>query len=161
MRQIGAVIAAALLMWASFPPLEWGLLVFVAPAPFLWALRRVATAREAGWLGFLFGAVFFGSMLSWIFVLGWVAWVPLTILMGLWAMGYGLIMYLARTWSVWRWWTMAIGGWALWEWLRATYPLGGSRGSAGYAMDACLAARVGGGWRPGGCADRRAPPRPH
>ena len=84
MRQIGAVLVAALLMWASFPPLNWGFLVFIAPAPFLWALRRVDTAREAGWLGFLFGALFFGSMLSWIFVHGAVAWFPPSIVMALW-----------------------------------------------------------------------------
>lgn len=129
------MLAAAVLMWMSFPPLDLGFLVFVAPAPFLWALRRVETAREAGWLGFLFGFAFFGAMLSWIFVLGAVAWVPLTLVMALWATGYALIMYRARTWSVWRWWTMAMGGWALWEWLRSIFPLGGFPwGSVGYAI---------------------------
>lgn len=122
-------------MWASFPPLEWALLIFVAPAPFLWALRRAATPREAGWLGFLFGFVFFGSMLSWIFLLGWVAWFPLTIIMALWATGYGLLLYLARSWSSWRWWFMAMGVWALMEWLRSIFPLGGFPwGSAGHAI---------------------------
>ena len=135
MRQVGAVLVAAVLMWMSFPPLDFGFLIFVAPAPFLWALRRASTAREAGWLGFLFGFAFFGSMLSWIFVLGAVAWIPLTIMMALWATGYALLMYVARTWSVWRWWTMAMGGWALWEWLRSIWPLGGFPwGSAGYPI---------------------------
>ena len=135
MRQIGAVLFSAFLMWASFPPLDWGFLIFVAPAPFLWALRRANSAREAGWLGFTFGSVFFGAMLSWIFVLGWIAWVPLTIVMALWGTMYGLVMYLARTWSVWRWWTMAMGAWALWEWLRAGWPLGGFPwGSVGYPI---------------------------
>ena len=118
MRQIGTVLLSALLMWMSFPPLDWGFIIFIAPAPFLWALRRAETAREAGWLGFLFGFVFFGSMLSWIFVLGGIAWFPLTIMMALYATLYGLAMYLARTWSVWRWWVMAMGMWALWDWLR-------------------------------------------
>lgn len=125
MSQFLAVLGSAILTWASFPPLDLGFLVFVAPAPFLWALRRADSAREAGWLGFLYGAVWFGSMLSWIFVLGAVAWFPLTIVMALWATGYALMMYVARTWSVWRWWTMAMGGWALWEWLRSHWPLGG------------------------------------
>ncbi|WKZ81758.1 MAG: apolipoprotein N-acyltransferase [Acidimicrobiia bacterium] len=135
MRQVVAVLISALLMWMSFPPLDWGFLVFVAPAPFLWALRRVETAREAGWLGFLFGFVFYGSLLSWIFVLGAVAWLPLTIVMSLWATGYGLLMYLARGWSVWRWWAAAVGGWALWELLRDRWPLGGFPwGSLGYPV---------------------------
>ncbi|MEX1208639.1 MAG: apolipoprotein N-acyltransferase, partial [Acidimicrobiia bacterium] len=118
-----------------FPPLDWGFLVFVAPAPFLGALRRVSSARQAGWLGFLFGVAFFGSMLAWIFVLGAVAWVPLSILMGLWAAGFGLVMYLARTWSPWRWWLMALGGWAMWDFLKERFPLGGFPwGSAGHPI---------------------------
>ena len=135
MRQVGAVLFAAVLMWMSFPPLDLGFVIFIAPAPFLWALRRSNSAREAGWLGFLFGVVFFGAMLSWILVLGAVAWIPLTIIMGLWATGYALIMYVARSWSVWRWWIMAMGGWALWEWLRSSWPLGGFPwGSVGYPI---------------------------
>ena len=136
MAQIAAVLLSALLMWASFPPLSLGFLVFVAPIPFLWAMRRGTTPREAGWLGFLFGALFFGSLLSWIFILGWVAWIPLSILMGLWATAYALIMYIVRTWSPWRWWTVTIGGWALWEFLRARFPLGGFPwGSVGYPIN--------------------------
>lgn len=135
MRQIVAVLASVLLMWASFPPLDWGFLVFVAPAPFLWTLRRVETVREAGWLGFLFGFVWFAAMLSWIFVLGWVAWIPLSIVMALWFMLYGQLMYLARGWSVWRWWSAAVGFWALVEFLRARWPLGGFPwGSAGHPI---------------------------
>src|SRR3990170_6049087 len=147
MRQIAAVLLSALLMWASFPPMNLGFLIFIAPAPFLWAMRRVNTPREAGWLGFLFGAVFFGAMLSWIFVLGAVAWIPLSIVMGLWAAGYALIMYLARTWSPWRWWTAAIGGWALWEFLRARLPWGGFPwGSVGYPVGTLAWPRGAGQW---------------
>ena len=135
MRQVGAVLASALLMWASYPPLEFGLLVFAAPAPFLWALRRAASAREAGWLGFLWGFVFFGSMLSWIIVLGAVAWFPLTVMMGLWSAGYALLLFPARAWSAWRWWLVAIGGWSLMEWFRSVWPLGGFPwGAAGHAL---------------------------
>lgn len=135
MTQILAVLLSALLMWASFPPLNWGFLVFAAPAPFLWALRRVSTPREAGWLGFLFGLAFYGPLLVWIFVLGAVAWVPLTIVMALWATGFAVLMYVARTWSPWRWWLVAVGSWALWEFLRARVPLGGFPwGSVGYPV---------------------------
>ncbi|HEX9978178.1 MAG TPA: apolipoprotein N-acyltransferase [Acidimicrobiia bacterium] len=135
MPELAAVLLSAFLMWASFPPLNLGFLIFVAPVPFLWAMRRVNSPREAGWLGFVFGAVFFGAMLSWILVLGAVAWIPLSIVMGLWAAGYALIMYVARTWSPWRWWSMTIGGWALWEFLRARWPWGGFPwGSVGYPI---------------------------
>ena len=129
------MLASAVLMWMAHPPLDWGFLVFVAPAPVLWVMRRVATAREAGWLGFLFGFVFWGSMLWWIRILGFVAWLPLTIVMGLWAALWALLMYAGRQWSAWRWWTWAIGSWALVEFLRARIPWGGFPwGSVGHPV---------------------------
>ena len=135
MRQVGLVVASAVLMWASFPPLDLGFLVFVAPAPFLYAMRRVRTVREAGWLGFLFGSAFFGSLLYWIFVLGAVAWVPLTLFLGAFSAVYAICLYAVRNWSPWRWWLVAVGGWALWEFIRARWPFGGFPwGSAGYPV---------------------------
>ena len=135
LRQVAAVLLSAALMWASFPPLDLGFLIFIAPAPFIWALRRVNSAREAGWLGFLFGFTFFGGMLWWIAVLGMVAWLPLAAFMGLWATGYALLVYPVRSASPMRFWVVAVGGWALWEFLRARIPFGGFPwGSAGYPV---------------------------
>ena len=135
MLSIAAAIVSAALMWAAFPPLDLGFLVFIAPTPFLWALRRVRSRREAGWLGFVFGTVFFGGMLWWIFILGAVAWFPLTGVMALYAVLYGLLLYLVRMWSPWRWWAVAVGGWAMWELVRARFPLNGFPwGSAGYPV---------------------------
>ena len=147
MLQIAAVLLSALLMWSAFPPLDWGFLIFVAPAPFFWALRRASTPREAGWLGFLFGVAFYGPLLIWIFVLGAVAWIPLTIVMALWAAGFALIMYLGRTWSSWRWWLLASGSWALWEFLRARFPLGGFPwGSVGFPVGTLAWPRAAAQW---------------
>ncbi len=133
--QIAAVLTSVVLMWMAFPPLDWGFLVFVAPSPLLWAMRRVSTTREAGWLGFLFGFGFFGSMLWWIRVLGFVAWFPLAVVMGIYTTVWALIMYVGRRWSMWRWWTLAIGSWALMEFVRARIPWGGFPwGSVGYPV---------------------------
>ncbi|MFH2073148.1 MAG: apolipoprotein N-acyltransferase [Actinomycetota bacterium] len=135
MQLFVAAALSSLLMWASFPPLDWGFLIFIAPTPFLWAVRRARSPREAGWLGFTFGVLFWGSMLSWIFVLGAVAWFPLTAAMGGYAALYALIMYPARNWTPWRWWLMAVGTWAAWEFFRARFPFGGFPwGSAGYPI---------------------------
>lgn len=135
MQLIGAALLSAALMWASFPPLDFGILVFVAPTPLLWALRRARTPRQAGWVGFVFGAAFWGGMLWWIFILGAVAWIPLTAALGLYAAAYGVLMYAARTWDPQRWWVLAVGGWAAMEFLRARFPFGGFPwGSAGYAI---------------------------
>jgi len=133
--QIFAVLASAFLMWLAFPPVDWGVVIFVAPAPLLWAMRRVTTAREAGWLGFLFGFAFWGSLLWWIKILGLVAWFPLAVTMALFTTGWALVMYAGRYFSMWRWWILAIGSWSLMEFLRARIPFGGFPwGAAGYPV---------------------------
>lgn len=142
-----ATLASAGLMWASFPPLNLGFLVFVAPVPLLWALRRTRNPRQAGWLGFLFGFAVWGGMLWWIFILGAVAWFPLTIAMALWSTGFALIMYLVREWSPLRWWFVTVGAWALWDFLRDRFPLGGFPwGSLGFPIGTLPGARSAGQW---------------
>ncbi len=135
MQLFAAAVGSAVLMWAAFPPFNWGFLVFVAPAPFLWALRRAGSLREAWWLGFSFGAVFWGAMLWWIFVLGAVAWFPLAGAMAVYSALFGMLLYVARNWAPWRWWVMAVGGWAAWEFVRARFPLDGFPwGSLGFGV---------------------------
>ena len=77
MQLAAAALVSAALMWLAFPPVNLGFLVFVAPVPLLWALRRATTRREAAWVGLIYGIAFFGGMLWWIFTLGAVAWFPL------------------------------------------------------------------------------------
>ncbi len=145
--QIALVLLSAALMWASFPPLNLGFLVFVAPIPFLWVLRRVDSARKAGWFGLVFGAAFLGGMLWWIFILGAVAWFPLTIVMGLWFTGYALVLYAGRDLSAMRWWVLAVGAWAAMEFLRARFPFGGFPwGSAGHPIGTIPGARGAAQW---------------
>ena len=129
-----AAFASALLMWAAFPPLDIGPVAFVAPIPLFWALRRVERGFEAVTIGFLWGTVFFGMLLSWITILGFIAWVPLVLLMAAYFAAYSLLVWLFRLWPAWRWWLIAIGGWAAIEFLRARFPFGGFPwGSIGYA----------------------------
>jgi apolipoprotein N-acyltransferase len=129
-----AAVAAALLMWLAFPPFDVGLLAFVAPAPFLWGLRRVENAANALGVGFVFGAVFFGLLLSWIAVLGMVAWIPLTLWLSAMSAGFGLLVWSFRLWPPGRWWLIVVGGWSLWELIRSYFPWRGFPwGSVGYA----------------------------
>ena len=120
-----ATVVAALLMWAAFPPLNLGALVFIAPAPFLWAVRRTERPTRAFWLGFLFFIVFFGILLRWIFILGAIAWFPLVIVMGLFGAIDGLLVWAMRGLSPGRWFVAVVGGWALVEIVRARFPFGG------------------------------------
>jgi apolipoprotein N-acyltransferase len=125
MQLAAAALVSAALMWLAFPPVELGFLIFVAPVPLLWALRRATTRREAALVGLLYGVAFFGGMLWWIYTLGAVAWFPLVGVMALYTLGYALLMYVVRLWSASLWWAVAVGGWALFEFARSRFPLGG------------------------------------
>ena len=129
-----AVVVSAALMWAAFPPLDWGFLAVVAPAPFLWSLRRVEAAGIAIGLSFLWGALFFGAMLYYVQMVGIVAWLPLVAWLAASAALYGWLVWAFRLWSPTRWYLITIGGWALWELIRTHFPFGGFPwGVLGYA----------------------------
>ncbi len=119
------VLSSAVLMWASFPPVGLGPLAFVAPVPFFLAIRSMEKATNAILLSFAWGGLFFGMLLSWLIQLGFVAWIPLVMLMGTFTAGYGFVVWLFRLWSPWRWWYIAVGAWLLLEWLRGHFPFGG------------------------------------
>jgi len=119
------VALSALLMWAAFPPLGFAPLAFVAPVPFFLAVRSVERAGWAIVLGFGWGAAFFGALLSWLTVLGFVAWFPLVILMGSFTAVYAFWIWTFRLWTPWRWFYIAVGGWVVLEFLRGRFPFGG------------------------------------
>lgn len=125
MVNLVAVLVSALLLWAAFPPLGFGVLAFVAPAPLFWAIRRVEQPGTAVALGYLWGATFYGLLLTWIIELGFVAWVPLTLFMGAITAGYCTVIWVFRLWPAWRWLFIAVGGWLVMEWLRGHFPFGG------------------------------------
>ncbi len=129
-----AAVVSALLMWAAFPPLDLGPLAFVAPIPLFWALRRVEQGFEAITIGFLWGTIFFGILLFWISVLGFIAWVPLVLLMASYFAAYSFVVWVFRLWPAWRWWLIVVGAWAGIEFMRARFPFGGFPwGNIGYA----------------------------
>jgi apolipoprotein N-acyltransferase len=124
---IPALLAAlsALLMWAAFPPLGLAPLAFIAPVPLFLAVRSVERPIWALALGFGWGAAFFGLLLNWIMVLGFVAWFPLSILMGSFSALFALWVWAFRLWTPWRWFYITIGGWVVFEFVRGHFPFGG------------------------------------
>ena len=134
MAPYAAAVLAAVLMWAAFPPVGWGVLAFVAPIPFLWSLRRVERAWAAIGLGFLYGLVFFGVLLNYVRLVGFVAWTPLVVWLSFTAAAYGLFVWAFRHWPAKRWFLLVVGGWGLWELIRTRIPFGGFPwGTTGYA----------------------------
>jgi apolipoprotein N-acyltransferase len=147
MQLAAGALISAVLMWLSFPPVNLGFFVFLAPAPLLWALRRVTTRREATLVGLTYGVAFFGGMLWWIYMLGAVAWFPLVGVMALYMVAYSLLLYVVRQWSAFLWWAVAVGGWALFEFTRSRWPLGGFPwGAVGFPIGTIPGARGAAQW---------------
>ncbi len=121
----------------AFPPWGWWWLAIPAVALFLLQCRRLATATSAGLAGLVFGLSFFGLLIPWLGELGLIALVPLVILQSLWPALYAAFLSRAADLSDSQWFVRAVGGWALMEWLRVRWPLGGLEwGQAGYALSA-------------------------
>jgi len=84
-RRTGAVLAAVsgLLLFAAGEPLALGPLAWIALVPLLVAVASEERARWSWFYGVVFGAVYFGTELSWIFIFGWMAWTALTAFLAL------------------------------------------------------------------------------
>ena len=142
---LGAV--GGLLLWAAFPPLELGALVFIAPVPFLIGVRRASSARQAVVVGLVFGVAFFGPLLEWITEMGVIAWAPLVLVEALFPAVFAWMVFLARRRPDWQWMAMVVGGWALTELARSFLPVGGFPwGWLGYAMSGFAGARGAAQW---------------
>jgi apolipoprotein N-acyltransferase len=114
--------AAGLAAALSFEPYHWALLLPVSVAAVTIACAGVP-ARRAFWLASLFGAVFMVVLLPWLRVIGWYAWVPLSVAEGLF---YGLAGLATALVSRGRWWPLwAACSWVVVELLRGLLPFGG------------------------------------
>jgi len=103
-------IASAVVMRLAFP--RWNIypVAFVGLAPFLWAVGRAAGGKQAFYLGWLYGAVFYYVLLVWLNILVVYHFlIPPAIL--LLALYLGLFKGLFA-WIMWQ--TRRRPGWAVW-----------------------------------------------
>jgi apolipoprotein N-acyltransferase len=136
-----------LLVWAAFPPLGLGALVFIAPAPFLIGVRRASSGRLAALAGLFFGIGFFGPLLDWITEMGVIAWAPLVLVESLFPAAFAWVLFRVRNRPDWQWMGAVVGGWALTEFARSYLPVGGfSWGWLGYAVSSFAGARGAAQW---------------
>ena len=95
MRQLGLAILSGLLLTAAFPPLDLGVLAWVALVPLLVAIWNLPP-RAAFRLGYVTGFVAFFGILAWIRVFGLAAWVLLAAYLALFVGGFcGLYRWVA------------------------------------------------------------------
>ena len=149
-RYIAVALSGAALALA-FPESGLGPLAWVAIAPLL-ALTAGESAGRGVRLGFVFGLCFFGALLYWISIIGFLAWTVLVLLQaaflglfgGLWALSSRVGGPAARI-------GLAAGCWVAVEFLRSLVPVGGftwgqlAQGQTEIAWLLPVAA-LGGGW---------------
>lgn len=95
-HRLAAGVASGLVLWTTFPPMEWWPLAWVALAPMFWLVTvRGAVGRTylAAWAG---GLVFWVLAVPWLRLVGpgaWIGWIVLAAVFSLW---WPLFLGLAR-----------------------------------------------------------------
>ena len=110
------------MLWMSFPPLAIGWSAIAAIAIFIFAVQG-SPSRQAFFLGCFFGALFNLLLLHWLPIVGFDAWILLSLVCALWCgfMGVGFaLVSRSRIWPV-----LIPGIWVAQEWIRGTWPFGG------------------------------------
>jgi apolipoprotein N-acyltransferase len=120
---LGAAVASALLLFVAGEPVGIGVLAWIALVPLFAAVRDAEKLRWAWLYGLVFGLVFFGIHLSWIFLFGWMAWTALTIAMALYMSAATLVGWLVRNSLLAP--LMMAGAWTGMELVRDRWPVGG------------------------------------
>ena len=71
--RLAAALVSGAALFCAFPPVDIGWIGFAAPIPLLLALRG-ARGRAGFLIGFFFGAAFFGPLIWWISLFGFLPW---------------------------------------------------------------------------------------
>lgn len=117
-----AAVAGAFLVLA-YPPSGWGWIAVPATAMFLWAVRKAGRDGRPWLTGLVFGVTFFTLLFPWLAELGVIALIPLVLAQAAFPTAYAWL--LGRLEEPSAWFAGAVGGWALMEWMRVRFPLGG------------------------------------
>jgi apolipoprotein N-acyltransferase len=95
-HHLAAGVMSGLMLWTTFPPLEWGLLAWIALTPLFWLVTvRGAPGRTylAAWAG---GLVFWILAVPWLRLIApgaWIGWIVLGTVFSLW---WPLFLAMAR-----------------------------------------------------------------
>ena len=122
---LAAVTVSGAALALAFPEPDIAPLAWVSTAPLLYIASNVRTRRGFA-LGYVFGVAFFGVLLYWISIVGWIAWLLLVLLQALFLGVFGAA-YSALATRLPLWGRIAAAGvlWVVIEYLRTRFPLGG------------------------------------
>ncbi|OBB64463.1 apolipoprotein N-acyltransferase [Mycobacterium sp. 852014-50255_SCH5639931] len=125
LTRLVCAIAGGVLLFTSFPSLNWWWGAVVAAALLAWVLKHPATTPAGGLgYGFLFGLAFYLPLLPWISMLvGAVPWMVLAMTCALFPALFGLGAVLVRQLPGWPVWFALV--WTAQEWLKSIVPFGG------------------------------------
>jgi apolipoprotein N-acyltransferase len=119
-----ALLSGALLSLA-FPEPDASPLAWIALAPLLVVLSG-AGARTGFAFGLVFGIGFYGALLVWVSIIGWVGWLVLVLTQALFTGLFGAVYGAGTRWLQGRWSVLtAPVVWVAVDFLRATLPVGG------------------------------------
>ena len=124
-RAYPVALGAGALLSLAFPEPSVAPLAFVGLVPLLWMCRSASVWRGAR-LGFTFGLGFFGTLLIWISIVGYVAWAILVVLQALFLALLGALWVLVlRHRSAAARVVLVACAWAGIEYVRSVVPVGG------------------------------------
>ncbi len=124
-RAFAVVLLSGAAFALAFPEPDLAPLAWIAVAPLLY-LGRGAPAGRGFALGFVFGLGFFGLLLYWISIVGYLAWLLLVLLQSLFTGAFGALWArLSRHGSITARVVLAAAGWVAIEYVRTSVPFGG------------------------------------
>jgi apolipoprotein N-acyltransferase len=123
--RLSVTVVAGVLLFASFPTVNWWWAAFIAFALLAWVLTNAATTPAGGLgYGFLFGLAFYLPLLPWIGLLvGPVPWIALATICALFPAVFGLFAVVVRRLPGWPVWVALL--WTSQEFLKSAFPFGG------------------------------------
>ncbi|OBF50272.1 apolipoprotein N-acyltransferase [Mycobacterium sp. 852002-50816_SCH5313054-b] len=123
--RLALAIMGGLLLFTSFPVMNWWWGAVVAAALLGWVLTRPATTTAGGFgYGFVFGLACYVPLVPWISLLvGAVPWLALATTCALFPGLFGLGAVVVRRLPGWPVWFALL--WAGQEWLKSVFPFGG------------------------------------
>ncbi len=125
LTRLGATIAVGVLLYTSFPPINWWWAAILAFALLAWVLSHSRTTPVGGLgYGFLLGLAFYLPLLPWISILvGAMPWIVLATACAVFCGIFGLLAVAVRRLPGWPVWFALV--WTAQEWLKSTVPFGG------------------------------------